>query len=108
MFRSLLKDQRNRRLLSPAESCNNLTVGATWADLSTYPPQLRYPSGTVELPAIYSGVGPGYQRTVKPDLLFPGVARLCVRDPALLANRLFYPTFRVETNLVNEWLRRRR
>ena len=64
-----------RRLLSPAESVNALTIGASSADVSD-------PSAaagtlvdvfpTTDLPAPYSARGLGYRRAVKPEALYPG------------------------------------
>lgn len=65
-----------RRILSPAESVNALTVGALHADSFTYPHPL--PSSTFDVWAntglctISSGLGPGYAGATKPDILVPG------------------------------------
>lgn len=73
VIRALEKDIRNHRLLSPAESINALTVGATFDDVSS-----SVPVGNMMelcsrgLPAYYSSFGRGVNRAVKPDILFPG------------------------------------
>lgn len=83
--RAMIREQRNRRLLSPAEACNALTVGATWSDGSAYPPPLRYPALTDFLPAFYSSLGPGHRKQVKPDILLPG-GRITVPNPLGMPN----------------------
>jgi hypothetical protein len=67
---------RHRRILSPAEAMNALSVGATAEDASgTWKPRasnehdLALPDG---LPSPISGLGRGYRRIVKPDVLAPG------------------------------------
>lgn len=72
-IRALLSDSFNRRLISPAESINSLTIGATHDDLATAPPPPRsfdiFTTGGI---SPMSRIGHGYLRAVKPDLLFPG------------------------------------
>jgi hypothetical protein len=67
-----------RRLLSPAESLNSLTVGALHADESeTYPLGPRtdlLPIGAPFSPI--SRFGHGFRRSVKPEILFPGGRQL--------------------------------
>lgn len=77
VLKAVAADVRHRRLLAPAEAINALTVGAAHADRST---PLRiggrrdpYPE---KLPCPYNGLGPGYRRAVKPDVLFPGGRQL--------------------------------
>ena len=88
-------DTRNRRLLSPAETLNGLTIGADHADASTpvtnhnlfdpyeqirptTAPTLWSPAPTpppptsTKLPSTFSAHGPGYRRSIKPDVCFPG------------------------------------
>lgn len=67
-----------RRLLSPAESLNSLTVGALHADESgNYTPGQRVdllPSVVMFSPL--SRFGHGFRRSVKPEILFPGGRQL--------------------------------
>lgn len=67
-----------RRLLSPAESLNSLTVGALHADESgDYTPGQRvdlFPNGALFSPI--SRFGHGFRRSVKPEILFPGGRQL--------------------------------
>ncbi len=64
-----------RRLLSPAESMNSLTVGAANLDLVPTVERITtnidpYPGLKMSNPT--SALGPGYGNSVKPELLFPG------------------------------------
>lgn len=68
-------EKAKRSLLSPAEGLNALAVGAWHADAFASAPQAfnltdPFPSGG--LPNVSSGVGLGFRRTIKPDLLFDG------------------------------------
>jgi hypothetical protein len=63
----------HRRLLSPAESINALTIGSHAADASGDVVDQRidlFPTSTV--PAPYSARGAGFGRSVKPDAMYPG------------------------------------
>ncbi len=69
--KKIYEDARHRRLLSPAESINGLTVGALHQDTS----QAGYIGNLInvfdsELPSPVSAFGSGYRRAIKPDLLF--------------------------------------
>jgi hypothetical protein len=70
---ALLSEPAKRRLLSPAESMNALTVGAVHSDASTLP---KTPSrfNVFREGGItgYSCIGHGHRRSVKPDILMPG------------------------------------
>ncbi len=72
------QDIRNRRLLSPAEAINVLTVAALHSDSSpsTIPPKFTNPYQTVNMPSPISAVGLGYRRAIKPDILYPGGRQL--------------------------------
>lgn len=69
----LKNESRNLRLLSPAESVNALTVGATFEDDSAFTenPRQILPCSS-GLPSAFSSVGMGMNNAVKPDILFPG------------------------------------
>jgi len=75
--KALYQDQRNRRLLSPAESINAVTIGALHFDTSTIQ-QLGHRFDLLEqlLPSPISAFGGGYRRSVKPDLVFNGGRQL--------------------------------
>jgi len=75
----------DRRLLSPAESINGLTVGAYHWDASG--PQMLgdnfcEPLLPSALPATYSRVGHGFRRSVKPEVLLPGGRAVYSEDVA--------------------------
>ncbi|MEB3324949.1 MAG: S8 family serine peptidase, partial [Cyanobacteriota bacterium] len=80
-LQAIAADTRNRRLLSPAETINGLTVAATHHDegqLVEWPYWLDpAPAG---FPSPYNRHGPGYRRALKPDLLAPG-GRAALRKP---------------------------
>ena len=72
-----------RRLLSPAESINALTIGAAHADHSTGVPadDRVEPIVTRDLPNLASALGGGVRRAVKPDILLPGGRQLVRLEP---------------------------
>ena len=74
VLKALAADTRNRRLLSPAETLNGLTVAATHKDASSPLPShnLIDPFVQTNLPSVISAQGPGYRRAIKPDILLPG------------------------------------
>ena len=81
---AVANDTRNRRLLSPAETLNGVTVGAVHMDGSG--PGLAHlvdPVGT-GMPSVISAHGPGYRRAIKPDIQLPGGRQLLSEDPAPL------------------------
>ena len=66
---------RFRRILSPAEAVNALTVGALHSDALNEEPDKGYsrdplPLGNLPTPA--SRIGPGVGNAIKPDILMPG------------------------------------
>ena len=73
IIKKIYEDMRHRKLLSPAESINGLTVGALHADNSKNPylGHLFDPFQS-ELPSPVSSFGSGYRRSIKPDLIAPG------------------------------------
>ncbi|MYF37095.1 MAG: S8 family peptidase [Synechococcus sp. SB0678_bin_12] len=74
IIKALAEDTRNRRLLSPGESLNSITVGASHADAAPPPPNqgLIDPFSRPGLPSVVSAHGPGYRRAIKPDIFLPG------------------------------------
>ena len=95
VVKAIAADTRHRRLLSPAETINGLTVGADHVDASTPianpdlidPFQLADPTlphTSANLPSTISAHGPGYRRSIKPDISLPG-GRQFLREP--LANQ---------------------
>lgn len=81
IVRKLYENTRHRRLLSPAESINGITVGAVHADYATvvhYGHSLDLYNNV--LPSPVSSFGSGYRRSVKPDLIFSG-GRVLYEEP---------------------------
>lgn len=67
------KARRHRNLLSPAESLNALTVGALHADgASGFPSGLIDPFPDHAMANLCSAVGPGVNRSIKPDVVEAG------------------------------------
>lgn len=79
-LRASLRDTRHHRLLSPAEAINVLTVGALHSDASQSPTDGIDPLNGSSLPSLYSAHGLGFNRSIKPDILFPG-GRVLFREP---------------------------
>ena len=73
VIQSVARDTRNRRVLSPSETMNGITVGAIHDDTSTpLLGPLLDPFVHPGLPSVISAHGPGYRRAIKPDLLLAG------------------------------------
>ena len=73
VVKSLFSDARNRKLLSPAESINGLTVGSVQYDSSQFDAVgNRFDPFLQRLPSPVSAFGSGYRRAIKPDIVFPG------------------------------------
>ncbi|MEO5365484.1 MAG: S8 family peptidase [Magnetococcus sp. WYHC-3] len=78
VLKSMAQQLSARRLLSPAESLNALTIGALHTDESgDYTPVRRtdlLPNSAMVSPV--SRFGHGFRRSVKPEILFPGGRQL--------------------------------
>lgn len=75
MLRGILRQRAFRRIVSPSESINALTVGAVHSDHVAPNGQgvlAVDPYASSFLPNPSSALGLGYKRTVKPEVLFPG------------------------------------
>jgi len=84
VIRAVVEDTRNRRLLSPAETLNGITVGAAHDDASSPPPSTHPPVDPFVapgLPSLISAHGPGYRRAIKPEVFLPGGRQLLLVDP---------------------------
>ena len=89
VVQALYHDSQNRKILSPAESINALTVGSLHFDNAVVNPQdPRINLYTRELTSPYSSFGSGYRRAVKPDLVYSG-------------GRLFYEEFLGDPNNIS-------
>jgi hypothetical protein len=76
-LRAILRQRAKRRLLSPAESMNAVTVGAAHTDHiapNGHGVLAIDPYVSPHLPNPSSAMGLGFKRTVKPEILFPGGA----------------------------------
>lgn len=72
-LRALLASDVNRRLITPAEAINVLTIGASHFDKSQYQvAPTRFDLFDRNGPAPYSRLGHGFRRAIKPDILMPG------------------------------------
>ena len=94
VVKAIAADTRQRRLLSPAETLNGLTIGSEHGDASTpvanlnlidpfqqttgspspgsVTPNASQRHESVKLPSVVSAHGPGYRRSIKPDFSLPG------------------------------------
>jgi hypothetical protein len=73
VVRSLYDDSRHRRMLSPGESINGITVGALHRDGATIDGIGRAVNLFESLlPSPVSAFGSGHRRAIKPDVLFSG------------------------------------
>ena len=73
VFKAIASDSRHRRLLSPSEGINVLTVGATHFDRSEVKAMgHRIDPLTPGLPSPYNALGHSFRRSVKPETFFPG------------------------------------
>jgi hypothetical protein len=80
-----------RRILSPAESANALTIGASHADGSATPDgdDRVDPIVDMSLPNVVSALGPGMRRAIKPDILLPGGRQLLRMEPVIDGRRRY-------------------
>jgi hypothetical protein len=72
-IKALYRDARHRKLLSPAETINGISVGAVHLDEA----QVSYQGNRIDpfgrpLPSPVSAFGSGYRRAIKPDVIFYG------------------------------------
>jgi hypothetical protein len=82
-------DLRHRRLLSPAESINSITVGALHEDSCTNVVMgNRVDLLSTSLPSLDNALGHGFQRSVKPDILMPGGRQLYREQPGLRGGKV--------------------
>ena len=82
ILEAIESEKANRCLLSPSESINSLTIGASHMDyiipsnkpVVGMPPVAPYKNK--HLPNLSSALGLGFRRSIKPEILFPGGAEL--------------------------------
>ncbi|SBS76637.1 conserved hypothetical protein [uncultured Mycobacterium sp.] len=82
---------RHRRILSPAEAINVLTIGALHLDQAATPASdtVLDTAGT-GMPALYSPVGFGHHNSAKPEVLLPGGRSLHLRPPVAEGDTTLY------------------
>jgi hypothetical protein len=75
---AIARDVRNRRLLSPSEAINVLTVGALHTDRSNlqHLGHRKNPFVEIVLPSPISASGSGFRGAIKPEILMPGGRQL--------------------------------
>ncbi|MGI4743395.1 MAG: S8 family peptidase [Janthinobacterium lividum] len=83
----IVSDNLNRKVLTPSEAINVITVGASQADAGPGPTETdRYTLiNDAYLTSPISRIGFGYRGSIKPDVLFPG-GRKCYRKQMIQPN----------------------
>ena len=89
--KKILNNSRNCRLMSPAETINNITVGATHSDFTIIDESERRlnPYSNI-FPSTYTSIGSGYRRAIKPDLVYDGGRQMYEFD--IIQNNVLKPT----------------
>ncbi len=101
VVKALFSDARNRKLLSPAESINGLTVGSVQYDSSQFGAvNNRFNPFLQFLPSPVSAFGSGYRRAIKPDIVFPG-GRVLYQEDLRSSRRDNYVIKPVEPSIRN-------
>jgi len=95
IFKSILGDFRNRRLISPAESINAITVGGVHQDTSEFNLNYRINPYQGTLPSVTNPIGGGLKRSIKPDIILEAGKQL-LRTP-------IQPTNPYELNIVSNY-----
>lgn len=71
--KAIKENQRNLKVLAPAESLNGLTVGALYDDFSTIAENDRFILAVEKgMPSPISAIGKGYRSIITPDLFYYG------------------------------------
>ncbi|MGE0823084.1 MAG: S8 family peptidase [Candidatus Binatia bacterium] len=80
-LKAIQNTERYRTLLAPAEAINAVTVGAIHADSATLPLSGSGLNPYLDgfLPSPYCRIGPGFRRSVKPEIFVPG-GRILYRE----------------------------
>lgn len=96
-IKAMESDISTRTIFSPAEAVNVLTVGASHSDGSKKIPNafLVDPFESDNFPSIISGLGLGYRRAIKPDILHCG-GRAMVTYSTGGKSLLFHPSSAVK------------
>ena len=83
VLKAILQDLRHRRILSPSDSINSITIGSWHHD---YGPVVNVayrldPLHSQLLPSPINGLGCGFRSATKPDILFPGGRQFYLERP---------------------------
>ena len=71
--KAIKENQRNLKVLAPAESLNGLTIGALYDDFSTITENDRFILAVEKgMPSPISAIGKGYRSIITPDLFYYG------------------------------------
>jgi hypothetical protein len=84
-------NSRNMRLLSPSESMNALTVGATFDDDSSFDTAAQILPCSQGMISPISALGKGLNNSIKPDIVYPGGRKTvgeCIRNRGALQWRI--------------------
>lgn len=95
VFNRIIENRRNRKLFSPAESINSISVSSLHTDaLDDYhlPGYLYNIQNNQLLPAPYSTIGYGYRNAIKPDVIIPGGRQLYLK----ISNNTYKPFLSVK------------
>lgn len=94
LYQKIAEERVNRRILSPGESINAITVGALNSDKSGELTEISYNRllmNNENLPAPYSRIGNGFDRSVKPEVFFAGGKVLGRQHVVRNEIKVFYP-----------------
>ncbi len=82
-IKALAKSAIDRRIMSPAESINSLTIASSHADLcKDYTLGNRFdPFNGQNLPSPFNSIGLGFMRSIKPDVLNRGGRQFYMEKP---------------------------
>lgn len=72
IYAHLMSHARELRILAPAETINNLTIGSIHGDVAQQSNTACYDLLSSGLPATYSSIGFGANRGIKPDAIIDG------------------------------------
>lgn len=79
ILKAIIRDTRNRRMLSPSETINGLSIGATHHDSCNADESYLinpFSFSSLRMPSVVSAHGPGYRRSIKPEILVSGGKQL--------------------------------
>lgn len=91
ILQTISNDSRNRRILSPSEAINSISVGSLQSDNATIDKfESRIDPYKSLLPSTYTAFGFGYRKAIKPDLTYQG-GRELFDEPILNSNTQLTP-----------------